>query len=199
MLEYCNPYHSNILQITLTAPHLHRRPVLPRPQVGLGCGGPGYTMTTTREENAALVRRFLTDVADGGDTDAVEAFVTDDIADHHLVFGANQDRECEVTTLGWSVLAGADVAIDIEEVIAGDEKVAVRATVKGTHRESLLDLVPTGAPFEIAYVWFCRIDERQIDQICSLPDGLGLMQQLGAIPELSPNHSRTDQTKHPEP
>ena len=36
------------------------------------------------------------------------------------------------------------------------EKVAVRATITGAHRESLLDLAPTGRSSEIAYVWLRR-------------------------------------------
>ena len=71
------------------------------------------------------------------------------------------------------------------------EKVAVRATATGTHRESLLDLAPTGRSFEIAYAWFCRVDDGQIAAIWSLPDGLGLLQQLDAIPRLPSNRSPT--------
>ena len=148
-------------------------------------------MKTTREENAALVRRFLTDVVAGGDTDAVETLVTEDIADRNLVFGDEQAREHEVTTLGWRVLAGTDIDIDIKQVVASNEQVAVRATATGTHRESLLDLAPTGRSFEIAYAWFCRVDDGQIAAIWSLPDGLGLLQQLDAIPRLPSNRSPT--------
>lgn len=151
-------------------------------------------MAATPRENAALVRRFLTNVVAGGDTDAVSVFLTEDVGDHNLVFG-DGSRE-EATALGWRVLAGADVTIDIEDVVASEEKVAVRGTVSGSHRESLMDLAPTGASFEIACVWFCRIDDGRIDDICSLPDGLGLMQQLGAIPEIPSNHSRTRPTEH---
>lgn len=87
-------------------------------------------MATTPQENASLVRRFLTDVV-------------------------------------------------------ADERVAVRATVTGTHRESLVDLAPNGASFEIGYVWFGRIENGQIAEMWSLPDGLGLLQQLDAIPEVA--------------
>lgn len=153
-------------------------------------------MTTRPEENAALVRRFLTDVVAGRDTDAVEAFVTEDVADRNLVFGIDQAREREMTALGWRVLAGTDVDIDIEQVVASGEQVAVRATASGTHRESLLDLAPTGCSFEIAYAWFCRIDDGQIAAIWSLPDGLGLMQQVDAIPELSSTRSLTTPTQY---
>ena len=68
---------------------------------------------------------------------------------------------------------------------------AVRATATGTHHESLLDLAPTGRSFEIVCAWFCRVDDGQIAAIWSLPDGLGLLQQLDAIPGLLSNRSPT--------
>lgn len=143
----------------------------------IGSGDSGNTlntMTSTPRENTALVQGFLTDYVARGDTDAVEVFLAEDPVEHDLVFG--DIRDCEtVAPLGWRVLAGADVSIDIETLVATDEEVAVRAVVSGTHRESLVDLAPTGAAFEIDYAWFCRIDGGRISEICSLPDGLGLM------------------------
>lgn len=152
-------------------------------------------MAVTPQENAALVRRFLTNVVAGGDTDAVSVFLADDVVSHNLVFGDGEGRE-GMTALGWRVLAAADVDVDIADVIATEEQVAVRGSVTGIHRESLMDLAPTGASFEIAYVWFCRIEDGEIAEIHSLPDGLGLMQQLDAIPELLSNRSLTDPTEH---
>lgn len=155
-------------------------------------------MAATPRENAALVRRFLTDVVAGGDTDALGAFLGDDAVDHNLVFGPGPSRS-PATDLGWRVLAGATVEIDVESVVATDDRVAVQATVRGRHRESLLDLAPTGQTFEIANAWFCRIRDRRIVEIRSLPDGLGLLQQLGAIPDGWPHrslplHARHDQS-----
>lgn len=138
-------------------------------------------MVPKPRENAALVRRFLTDVVAGGDTNAVDGFLAADVANHNAVFGDTQGHET-VTALGCQVLAAADVDINVTDVVATDDRVAVRGTVTGTHRESLMDLAPTGRSFEIAYAWFCRIENGQIVEIWSLPDGLGLMQQLGAIP-----------------
>lgn len=141
-------------------------------------------MGSRSQENASLVRRFLIDVVAGGDTDAIEAFITEDLGDHHLVFGDTSERE-PVTMAGWRALTAADIDVTVEDVVATEDKVAVRATVTGTHRESLVDLASTGASFEIAYVWFCWIEDGQIAEIWSLPDGLGLVQQLDAIPQQS--------------
>lgn len=143
-------------------------------------------MMTTPQENAALVRRFLSDVVAGGDTAAVDVFLTEDATVHNLGFGETHGQEA-LSALGWRVLAGSNVDVDIEDVVATEDRVAVRATVSGMHRGSLMDLAPTGRSFEIPYTWFCRIVHRQITEIWSLPDGLSLMQQLGAVPETIPN------------
>jgi predicted ester cyclase len=139
-------------------------------------------MAATAQENAALVRRFLTNVVGGGDTESVSIFLADDVVNHHHVFGNGRGQEA-VLGLGWRVLAAADIDVEIAEVVANEERVAVRGTVSGSHCESLMDLAPTGASFEIAHVWFCGLDNGRITEIHSFPDGLGLMQQLGAIPE----------------
>ena len=145
-------------------------------------------MGTRPRENAALVRRFLGDVVAGGDTDAVDAFVAEDLVEYNLVFGDGDERE-GVTELGWQVLASADVDVDVAEVVATDEMVADRGWVSGRHEESLMDLAPTGATFEIAYVWFCRVADDRIVEIWSFPDGLGLLRQLGVVAGSSKNRA----------
>lgn len=155
-------------------------------------------MAITPRENAALVRRFLTDVVGSGDTDAVSVFLADDVVVHNLVFGDDR-RRAGATALGWKVLAAADVEVEIVDVVASVERVAVRASVTGTHSESLMDLAPTGASFEIAAVWICRIEDGRIAEIWSLPDGLGLMNQLGAIPDLPSTRWQRDQTDYEYP
>lgn len=146
-----------------------------------------HTMPPTPQENTALVRRFLTDVVAGSDNDALGAFVTDDAVDHNLVFGDSKTRRT-TDAMDQSVLAAiGDIDLEIEDIVAADDTVAVRATVSGTHQGSLLDLTPTGKSVEIAYVWFCRIEDGQIAEVWSLPDGLGLVQQLDAISESNAN------------
>jgi ketosteroid isomerase-like protein len=151
-------------------------------------------MAATPRENAALVRRFLTDVVAGGDTDAVDGFLAEDVTASNPVFRPVSGHE-PVTALGWRVLAAADIDVVIDDTVATADRVAVRATVTGTHRESLMDLAPTGRSFEIAYAWFCHVENGRITAIHSLPDGLGLLRQLGAIPDGTADRSPTRPTK----
>lgn len=143
-------------------------------------------MDSTPRENAALVRTFLTDIIAGGDTDALGIFVADDAVDHHPSVGMLPG--VETASPGCShVLAAADIDVTIDAIVAAEEKVAIRGTVTGIHRESLVDLVPTGRSFEIPVAWFCRIEDGRIAEMWSLPDGLELMRQLDAIPEAGLN------------
>jgi predicted ester cyclase len=151
-------------------------------------------MPSPSRENTALVRRFLTDVLVGGDTDAVTEFLTADAGDHHLVSERSR-RRGSVTGLGWRVLASADVDLDIKDVVASDDLVAVRGRVTGSHRESLLDLAPTGRSFDIACAWFSRIDGGRIAEVWSLPDCLGLVEQLDAVPEEFPARPFPDSSR----
>lgn len=145
-------------------------------------------MTRPARENAALVRRFLTDVVACGDTDAVATLLTADVEDHNLVFDDVQ-RRASVAGLGLHALASGTDDVHIADVVASEDRVAVRGRVTGTHQESLVDLAPTGRSFEIACAWFCRIEDDRIAEIWSLPDGLGLVKQLDAIPPEFPHRS----------
>lgn len=52
--------------------------------------------------------------------------------------------------------------------------------------------------FELDYVWFRRLHDGDIAEIVSLPDGLRLMNQLGALTDPSVNRSPTDQDQQSE-
>lgn len=146
-------------------------------------------MESTTQENAALVREFLTEVLAGGDLDALDIFLTDAAVEHHPVL---EDEAPPSQHAIGRVLGAADVDIAIEDLVAASDMVAVRGTVTGTHRASIIDVTPTGRTFEIAYAWFCRIEDGQIAEIWSLPDGQQLQRQLGSTDaRLDPEESRS--------
>lgn len=141
-------------------------------------------MESTPQEHSALVREFLTEVLAGGDVEALDIFLTDGAIDHQRVLEADSDvpsRSAKVS----GVLGAAEVDIAIEDVVAQNDLVAVRGTVTGTHRASLVDATATGRTFELPYAWFCRIEDCQIAEIWSFPDERGLRRALrrGGAPD----------------
>lgn len=146
------------------------------------------------EENTALARGFLAETITG-DTYAAWVFLAKDIADYNLVFGGGQYHE-ELTSLGGRGLSGADVDVEFDEVVATTDSVAVIGTVTGTHCDSLTDIESTAHSFEIAYAWFCCVKNGRIAAIHSLPDGLGLMRQIGTDLRVLRIHQKSLQLTH---
>lgn len=62
-----------------------------------------------------MVRRFLTDIGDGGYIDAAGGVLGAAVIDHDLAFGAGHWRET-VSAQGWRVLATADIDIPIKDM-----------------------------------------------------------------------------------
>ena len=75
-----------------------------------------------------------------------------------------------------------DIRIDVEDMFAADDKVAVRARLSGTHTGEFLGKQPTGRRIDYRSNELYRIADGKVAEewICS--DTLTLMTQIGAIP-----------------
>lgn len=69
-----------------------------------------------------------------------------------------------------------------DDMIAEGDKVAVRATFRGTHRGEFFGIDPTGKTVSIPVMLIYRIADGKIVEHWMNADQLSLMQQLGAIP-----------------
>jgi steroid delta-isomerase-like uncharacterized protein len=77
-----------------------------------------------------------------------------------------------------------DYAHTIEDVIAKDNRAAVRMTYNGTYKGEFMGVPPTGNTFKYAGIHLHTIKEGKIIESWVLEDMLYLMQQLGM--ELKP-------------
>lgn len=130
-------------------------------------------MTTRANENAALVRRYLADVVAADDRSAADAFLDTDATVHDPVFGAGAG--------GWLAPADGTVEVEVRDVVATADRVAVRGVVRSSHRTAPDRLPIAEGRFEIVQSWFCRVERGRIAELWRLPDGLGLLRQLGAL------------------
>lgn len=120
----------------------------------------------TPEENAALTRRYLADVVAANEPQARTAFLAEDARVHDLGVGQSD--------VGWPV-PGEVSAVDVADVIATEDRVAARGTVRGRSAHD-------GTRYAVAAAWFCHVEDGRIAELWSLPDGLGLVRQLGRPP-----------------
>lgn len=70
----------------------------------------------------------------------------------------------------------------VDDVIAEENKVAVRHRLLGTHQGELQGIPPTGRPVEIGGIVIFRIENGMVAEAWLNADIMGMMQQLGVVP-----------------
>ncbi|MDQ5812208.1 MAG: ester cyclase [Actinomycetota bacterium] len=133
------------------------------------------------EENKALVRRFVEEFWNEGNTGAADELMAPDAA-IHMPTGEMVDLDGLKRFAGTFRESFPDWHSTFEELIAEGDKVAERWTGRGTHRDELQGIPPTGKRVEVPGSVFYRIVEGKIVEFRGQLDMMSLMQQLGAIP-----------------
>jgi predicted ester cyclase len=75
-----------------------------------------------------------------------------------------------------------DTAHTIDEIVAQDDRVAVRFTLRGTHQGSFFGIPPTQRPIAVPAVVIMHVRDGRVTDLQGVFDQLGLMQQIGALP-----------------
>jgi steroid delta-isomerase-like uncharacterized protein len=75
-----------------------------------------------------------------------------------------------------------DIQWTLEEMIAEEDKVAARFTMRGTHKGIFFGVPPTGKAIAVQAMNFYRLSEGQFIEERGQPDLLGLLIQIGAVP-----------------
>ena len=77
-----------------------------------------------------------------------------------------------------------DLTIRVEKVVVQGENVAIRAIGTGTHKGEFMGIAPTNKRTETGIVSITTVRNGKIVEDVTEFDSLGLLTQLGAIPEL---------------
>ena len=75
-----------------------------------------------------------------------------------------------------------DIQWSLEDTVVEDDKLAARFTMRGTHNGTFFGVPATGKPIEVKAMNFYRFSDGQIVEEYGMPDMLGLLQQIGAVP-----------------
>ena len=112
--------------------------------------------------------------------------VTSDWADLPPAPGQKPGPDGVKPVLQGIVDAMPDLRVTLEEAIAEQHRVAVRATIHGTHKGPLFGIPPTGRKVSLALHEFHSLRAGKIFQTRHMEDWLGLFMRIGAFPE---NHN----------
>jgi steroid delta-isomerase-like uncharacterized protein len=138
------------------------------------------------EQNKAVVRRLFEQLWNKGDLSVADQLFTPNY-DHHDPstpdVGRGPESEKRRATLYRT--AFPDLRLTVEDIIAEGELVVARWSCRGTHKGDLSGIAPTGRQFTISGVSIARIAGGKMAEGWINWDALGLMQQLGVVPELA--------------
>ena len=76
-----------------------------------------------------------------------------------------------------------DIQWTLEEMIAEDDRVAARFTMRGNHQGTFFGVPPTGNTIQVRAMNFYRLSNEQLVEEYGQPDLLALLQQIGAVPK----------------
>lgn len=138
----------------------------------------------SEEKNKALVRRFVEEIFNRGNMSVADELVAPDFVEHEeLPPGIPSDREGvkQLTTMMRS--AFPDFKATIDDIIAAGNKVVIRMTWTGTQKGEFMGIAPTGKSVSVGVIDIIRIADGKFVEHWGQMDSMGMMQQLGAIPE----------------
>jgi steroid delta-isomerase-like uncharacterized protein len=137
------------------------------------------------EENKALAQRSW-ELVSQRNPDAIEEVYTADTVlhepDQHL-HGVEEAKQFLTSYIS----AFPDMNVTVEDIIAEGDQVVTRWTLRGTHHGEIAEFgPPTGKQVELEGITIHRISEGKIVEEWERYDNLGVLQQLGLVPEEEP-------------
>ena len=133
-------------------------------------------------ENEAVVRRYIEEVWNRHNIDAVDEIMSPDYLNH----AASAEYQPGITgvkhVLSWLFGVFPDHRFDVEDAVAQGDKVAVRGTCTGTHEGELWGIPPTGKRLAVQESHWLRVADGKVAEHWAVRDDLGRMRQLGITP-----------------
>lgn len=134
---------------------------------------------STSEANKELVRRYL-DAFNDRDRETMSELLADDVVEHGA-YEKLRGVEDILSFLDAHFERFPDYTGTAKAMVAEDDEVVVRYSVRGTHTGEYEDLEPTGHTVEWTGMAMYRVEDGEIGEIWLEEDRLGLLEQLEVV------------------
>jgi len=139
------------------------------------------------EENKDIVRRFW-GVWEEGNIGLVDELVAPDYVNYNPGIPGQPEGPEGIKAVVSMFRGGMpDLRVNIDDMIAEGDRVAVRYKIEGTHEGELFGVPPTGRRLSIENCTVERVSDGKIREHWRVTGTLDMVQQLGAIP--TPQHA----------
>jgi len=132
-------------------------------------------------DNVEIITRFE-HAFRAGDQATIDELCDPGLVDH------NPAPDHEPTLAGFKQKVGGfkaifpDIGEDLQDIIASGDTVATRWVVTGSQQQEFMGIPATGQTIRVEGMNFYRLRDGRVTDIWTQFDGVGMMQQLGAIP-----------------
>ena len=134
------------------------------------------------EQSKALIRRLMEeDISQG--RPIAEEIIHPDFYDHTNPPGMERGIDGHKAVVSLFRTVFPDLEWRIDDLIAEGDQVVARTTMSGTQLGEFFGLPPTGKKVTMQGVHVMRIAEGKVIEHWGSNDDLGMMRQLGAIPD----------------
>ena len=136
----------------------------------------------TVEANKALVRRFIDEVFVAGSEEAVDDLVAEDFVPHNWP-GVGPGRQ-PLKQAQQRIRQGlSDVQMTINDLFGEGDRVAVRLSSHARQTGEFMGMPASGKEYTIEEIHIFRVRDGQIAEHWLQMDRMGMLTELGAIPE----------------
>jgi len=133
--------------------------------------------------NELVIRRYFDELFNQGKVELIDALLAPDYVNHSPGspdLPTGRDGVAIVVTA--LRRAFPDLRYAIDDLVVGDDAVAARTTMTGTHEGDLFGLPPTGRRVRVAQHTIERFRDGRIVAHHRLTDDLSMLRQLGVLP-----------------
>ncbi|MFN2590171.1 MAG: ester cyclase [Actinomycetota bacterium] len=133
------------------------------------------------EDDKRVVQRYYDEVLNEGNLDVLDEIAVDDYEEHDPLPGQGSGLQ-GLKDRASLFVSSLKPRFTLHDVIAEDDKVAVRWTNDGRHVGNFLGMPPTDRSFSIAGIDIHRVRDGKLAEHWHVVDQLTMLQQLGVIP-----------------
>jgi predicted ester cyclase len=144
------------------------------------------------QSNKDLCRRFIQKIFNEGELPLIRDFMSPDVVNHEVTDSFGDTGGLQAHNIEWMTgliylyrHAFPDVHVEIQDQIAEGDRVVTRLRMRGTHKNALMAIAASGRKIDIAGIRVDRLAGGKIVESWSHFDVLGMLHQIGALPELN--------------
>jgi steroid delta-isomerase-like uncharacterized protein len=147
----------------------------------------------TASDTFRLARRFIEELCNGRKLDVADELFAPDHSYHDPGSPWVGKGPAGIKDLIGSYHRGVkDARWDVHAMIASGDMVVFRWTGSGIHTGELLGIAATHRPARVDGIWMLRVADGKIAESWNCWDTLGMLQQLGAVPQLGAQQREPD-------